>query len=258
VRVSHDDGIATVILENVDRRNAINVAMWRELARVFTAFAEEANGFRVVTLRGAPEGGAFSAGADLSEFPEVRGTTESALAYKSETHAALEAIYSCPAPVLALIDGPCIGGGLEVALCADLRLGSEQSTFALPITRLSNAADLETICRLARVTGQGLAAEVLISAGSISAERAYSVGLLNWVGSSEALEGAAKEFVGRILAGAPASVRLAKQGLRTIQTRTPGAEDVYERGVRGVLSGRDFLEGTRAFLERRKPAFTGE
>jgi enoyl-CoA hydratase/carnithine racemase len=256
--VSRDDGVTTVILENVERRNAINVAMWRELAHVVTALAEEGKGLRAVLLRGAPEGGAFSAGADLSEFPEVRGTTEAALAYRKETHAALDAIYACPVPVLALIDGPCIGGGLEVALCADLRLGTDRSTFALPITRLSNAAELENVHRLAEVAGPGLAAEILIAAGSISAERAYALGLLNWVGSIDALEDTTQEFLARIQAGAPAAVRLAKQGLRTFQKPTPGAEEAYEQGMRRVLSGRDFHEGTRAFLERRKPAFTGE
>jgi enoyl-CoA hydratase/carnithine racemase len=258
VRVARDNGVATVILENVERRNAISVAMWRELARVFTAFAEEGDSLRAAMVRGAPSGGAFSAGADLSEFPEVRGTTEAALAYRNETHTALDALFACPVPVLALIDGPCMGGGLEVALCADLRLGTERSTFSLPITRLSNAAELQNICRLAGVAGPGLAAEILLSAGSISAERAYSVGLLNWLGSIEALDDAAQGFVARILAGAPAAVRLAKQGLRTVQKPTPGADEAYEQGMRRVLSGRDFHEGTRAFLERRKPAFTGE
>ena len=258
VRVSRDDGVATVILENVERRNAINVAMWRALAHVFTSFADEGKGLRAVTLRGAPEGGAFSAGADLSEFPEVRGTTEAALAYRKETHAALDAIYACPVPVLALIDGPCVGGGLEVALCADLRLGTDRSTFALPITRLSNAAELDNVHRLATIAGPGLATEILVTAGSISAERAYALGLLNWVGSIDALEDAARELVDRILAGAPAAVRLAKQGLRAIQKPTPGSEEAYEQGIHRVLSCRDFHEGTRAFLERRKPAFTGE
>jgi enoyl-CoA hydratase len=258
VRVSRENGVANVILENVERRNAINVAMWRALAREFTGFADGENTLRAVIMRGAPEGGAFSAGADLSEFPEVRGTTEAALAYRKETHAALNAIHACPVPVVALIDGPCIGGGLEIALCADLRLGTERSVFALPITRLSNTAELENIYRLAQVAGPGLAAEILITAGSVSAERAYSLGLLNWVGSVGALEDAAQEVVTRIVAAAPAAVRLAKQGLRTIQKPMTGADESYENAVQRVLSGHDFHEGTRAFLERRKPVFTGE
>jgi enoyl-CoA hydratase/carnithine racemase len=248
VQVSCADGLARVVLDNPSRRNAVSLAMWDQLAAAFSAFDEEV---RVILLRGSPEGNAFSPGADLTEFPELRGTTDKALAYKARTHHALETIAACPVPVLALIDGPCIGGGLEIALAADIRLATPRSTFGLPVVRLSNSADLADVRRLVEAGGRSLAAEMLLTAATVLAERAYAAGLLSWLGEAEALERAAEEMAERVLAAAPRAVRLAKQALRS-----PDAA-AYQAGVREVLSGADFAEATRAVLDKRKPRFTG-
>jgi enoyl-CoA hydratase/carnithine racemase len=255
VIVSRAGAVATVLLDNPGRKNAITLGMWGELFQLFSAIAAD-TGVHAVLLRGAVEGGAFSAGADVSEFPEVRGTSEQALAAKERTHAALEAIASCPVPVLALIDGPCVGAGLEIALCADLRLASDRSTFALPVVRLSSSADLGDIQRLAQAAGPALAAELLLSAAAISAERAYASGLLNWTGPAEVLDAAAQEIVTRVVAAGPRAVRVAKQGLRMVMPSVSAATD-YEEAVRRLVSGSDFQEGTRAFVEHRSPVFTG-
>jgi enoyl-CoA hydratase len=250
IQISHNEGLARVVLDNPKRRNAVSLAMWDDLAEAFETLGEDV---RVVMLRGSEEGNAFSPGADLTEFPELRGTTEKALAYKARTHHALETIHACPVPVLALIDGPCIGGGLEIALAADMRLATPRSTFGLPVIRLSNSADLSDVRRLVSVAGVGLASEMLLSAASVPAERAYAAGLLSWLGDADALEQAAQEMAERILAAAPRAVRLAKQALRA----GPGDEQAYEAGVRNVLSGADFAEATQAVLEKRAPRFTG-
>jgi enoyl-CoA hydratase len=248
VLASQDGGIARVVLDNPKRRNAVSLAMWDELAEAFATLAEDV---RVVLLRGAAEGNAFSPGADLTEFPDLRGTTDKALAYKARTHHALETIHACPVPVLALIDGPCIGGGLEIALAADIRLATPRSSFGLPVIRLSNSADLSDVRRLVSAAGAGLVSEMLLTAATVSAERAYAAGLLSWVG--EALDDEAQKVVERVLAAAPRAVRLAKQALRA----GPGDEQAYEAGVRNVLSGADFAEATQAVLEKRAPRFTG-
>jgi enoyl-CoA hydratase len=244
IRVSCDGGVARVVLDNPQRRNAVSLAMWDDLASAFAAFDAEV---RVVVLRGSPEGNAFSTGADLTEFPELRGTTDKALAYKARTHHALETVHACPVPVLALIDGPCIGGGLELALAADIRLATPRSTFGLPVVRLSNSADLSDVRRLVEAGGQSLAAEMLLSAATVSAERAYAAGLLGWVG--EAVEEEAQKIVERVLAAAPRAVRLAKQALRSPD------EASYAAAVRDVLSGPEFAEATQAVLEKRAPDY---
>ena len=248
VQVSQTGGIVRVVLDNPKRRNAVSLAMWDELAEAFATFGDDV---RVVLLRGSAEGNAFSPGADLTEFPDLRGTTDKALAYKARTHHALESIHACPVPVLALIDGPCIGGGLEIALAADIRLATPRSSFGLPVIRLSNSADLSDVRRLVSSAGAAVAAEMLLTAATISAERAYAAGLVSWVG--EALDDEAHKFAERVLAAAPRAVRLAKQALRA----RPGDEDAYAAGVRQVLSGADFAEATRAVLEKRAPRFTG-
>lgn len=245
----------TVVLDNPERRNAISIGMWDELTAHFRGFVDERS-LRVVVLRGAAEGGAFSAGADVSEFPEVRGTLEGTLAAKDRVHAGLESITACPVPVVAVIDGPCIGAGLEIALCADLRLASAGSSFGLPVVRLGSSADPGDIRRLALVAGPSLAAELLFSAAIVPAERAHAAGLLNWIGPTEALERMAQATVGRIVAASPRAVRVAKLGLR-LALPPRGSDEPYEEAVRALVSGEDFREGTRAFLERRSPLFTG-
>jgi enoyl-CoA hydratase/carnithine racemase len=253
IEVSQSGGVARVVLDNPKRRNAVSLAMWEDLARAFEGFSLPDSDARVVLLRGSPEGNAFSPGADLTEFPELRGTTDKALAYKARTHHALETIHACPVPVLVLIDGPCIGGGLEIALAADMRLATPRSTFGLPVIRLSNSADLADVRRLVSLAGATLASEMLLTASTVSAERAYAAGLLSWLGDAEALEQAAQDMAERILAAAPRAVRLAKQALRA----GPADEQAYEAGVRNVLSGADFAEATQAVLEKRAPRFTG-
>jgi enoyl-CoA hydratase/carnithine racemase len=253
VQVSQAGGLARVVLDNPRRRNAVSLTMWDDLARAFASFGEPDSDVRVVLLRGAEAGNAFSPGADLSEFPELRGTTDKALAYKARTHHTLEAIHACPVPVLALIDGPCIGGGLEIALAADIRLATPRSTFGLPVIRLSNSADLADVRRLVSAAGASLAVELLLTAATLSAERAHAAGLVSWLGPAEALEQAAQEMAERVLSAAPRAVRLAKQALRA----GPDDEPAYAEGVRQVLSGADFAEATRAVLEKRAPKFTG-
>jgi enoyl-CoA hydratase/carnithine racemase len=257
VRFTREGTVATLILECVERRNAISATMWSDLASMFRKLANETD-VRAVVVRGAPEGGAFSAGADLTEFPEVRSTSERALAHKEQIYAALEAIEACPVPVISVIDGACIGGGLEIAMYSDLRLASVRSTFGLPIVRIANAIDIDDIRRLAQVAGPALAAEILLTGVNVPAERAYAAGLVNWVGPVEELYPAAQRVVKHLVAAAPRAVRLAKQGLRVALVPSAGGGAAYEKEVRRVLSGQDFQEGYRAFLERRPPAFTGE
>ena len=257
VRIERDGAVATVVLEHPERRNAISREMWGELRQELVELGADEQ-LRVLVIRGAPEGGAFSPGADLTEFPEQRGTTEKAVAYKAETHAAIEALAGIECPVVAAIDGPCSGAGLELAMAADLRLASEKSSFGLPVVRLCNTADLHDVRRLARAVGASLAAEMLLTAGTVPASRLYAVGALAWIGPSEELEGALGEVIERIAGAAPRAVRQAKRGLRMSMHLSESDEETYRDGVLQVLSGADFLEGTRAFLEKRKPEFRGE
>lgn len=250
--------VATVVLDHPERKNAITRAMWHQLVAAFDAFALEAPAtLRAVVIRGNPAGNAFCPGADLTEFPELRGTTEKALLYKDLTHQALEAVDRCPCPVVAAIDGPCIGAGLEIAMASDLRLATERSTFALPVVRLSNTAAVDDVARLARTIGGSLAAELLYTAATLPAPRLYAAGALAWSGPADALDAALDGVVERLVTAAPKAVRLAKQALRQVLGGGPVDSDAYEAGVRAVLSGYDFAEGTQAFLERRPPRFTG-
>lgn len=256
VRLEREGPVARVVLDHAARRNAMTLEMWQSLRVLFGALTKDSD-LRAVVIRGAPEGGAFSAGADRTEFPRNRGTRESALEYGKVVRAALEAVDACPVPVLALIDGPCVGGGLEIALFTDLRLATARSTFGLPAVRLSHSPDLVDIRRLVALVGPAAASAILLAATSISAERAWTLGLLTWMGPAEQLEAAAQEYLDGVLAAAPRAVRAAKQGLRAVLDSRPGAAEAYDALVPGLYAGADFLEATHAFIERRPATFTG-
>jgi len=133
---TRNGGIATVTLFNPDKLNAINAAMWRRLTQVFTALDADSS-LRCVIVRG--EGSAFAAGGDLDEMHELRAKVDGALAYHAMVAEALAAITRCRHPVIALILGPCVGGGLEIACACDLRIAGDSAKLGAPINRLANA-----------------------------------------------------------------------------------------------------------------------
>lgn len=234
----------------------MTLQMWQSLRAVFAELAEDSD-LGAVVVRGAPDGGAFSAGADRSEFPLNRGTRESALEYGKVVRAALQEVDACPVPVLTLIDGPCVGGGLEIALFSDLRLATARSIFGLPAVRLSHSPDLVDIRRLVALVGPAAASEILLAAATISAERAWTLGLLSWMGPAEQLEAVARGYIEGVLGSAPRAVRAAKQGLRAVLDSAPGAAEAYQALLPGLYAGADFREATHAFTERRPARFTG-
>lgn len=242
-----------VTLENPGKRNAIDAALWRALGDLFTELAAEGLPWRSVILTGA--GDAFAAGGDLEEFPRVRADLASALDYhEGKVGRALRAIADCPLPVIAAIEGPCIGGGLEIAAMCDLRVAGRSARFGAPIARLGFWMYPGELALLRERLPEGLLAQMLLEGAVLDAERLWGLGVLHHrVEDGHALE-EALAVARRIVAGAPRVARMHKRWLARLRLRTPLSEEEKRAGL-DFLDDPDYREGLAAFLEKRAPCF---
>ncbi len=247
--------VATVVLANPGKRNALDLAMWQALPGVF-ADLEASPHLRCVVLRG--EGGeAFAAGGDLGEFPERRGNTSQALAYHDEVSSALAAISDSRLPSVALIDGACVGGGLEIALACDLAICGESSRFGIPIGRLGfPMAPREMAALLARVPVMTLR-ELLLEGRLMDAREAQAKGLVTRVVPDAQVRDEAYASARRIAAGAPRVAAAHKAWLRRLTPASQVTQEDQEAAF-ALLADGDYREGLAAFFARRKPRFRGQ
>ncbi|MBM3940760.1 MAG: enoyl-CoA hydratase [SAR202 cluster bacterium] len=257
VLVRRDGDVATVVLNRPDQRNAISLAMWRRLAEVFHELDADL-ALRVVLVTGAGDE-AFSAGADIKEFEETRGTPEKARAYGSQIEAACDALAKLGKPTIAVIRGYCLGGGFEVALYADLRIAAGNAKFAIPGARMGLAVAHHYAARVVELAGPSDAAYLLYTGRTIDAAEAFRMRLVNSVHPAADLDAYVAELVKDIAALSPVSHRTHKGVLLDLARHgTVGAVP----SERKVLSDKatdsdDFREGVRAFMEKRRPRFMG-
>ena len=250
------DGIGWMIFNHPARHNALSLEMWRGIADILEAFAEDAE-VRVVVMRGAG-GKAFVSGADISEFEAKRGNTAQKAEYDLIADRANRALATFPKPLIALIEGYCIGGGLATALAADVRFATPDSKFGIPAARLGLGYAYEGLAKLARITGPSRARDILLSARILSAEEAKEMGLINRIVDRRDIEAETLAYARVIAANAPLSVQAAKAALDAWE-RGPSAEEVdaVNRKVDACFDSQDYREGRQAFMEKRKPRFRG-
>ncbi len=250
-----DAGIATVTLENPAKLNAVNAAMWRELSAAMARIAATPE-LRCVILRGAGDD-AFAAGGDIEEFLTVRATVDDALHYHEELVAsALNAIRDCALPTVAAIRGACIGGGLEIAGCCDIRIGGESARFGAPINRLGFSMYPGEMAGLLALVGPAVVLEILLEGRILAAREALQKGLLSRVVDDEKVFEEAAACAARICAGAPLVARWHKQWVKRLMRG--GALDADEkRAAFDFLATDDYREGLDAFLAKRPPVFRG-
>lgn len=252
----HDPEIARITLNNPERMNAMRLDMWRALAGVCDALLNRPS--RVVVISGTGVR-AFSAGADISEFGEVRSSREDISVYNSTVAKALDALAALPMPVIASIHGHCIGGGLEIALRCDVRLVSETARFAFTPAKLGLAVGADEVAALARIAGPAAAAELLFTAAPVPAERAERWGLANRVLTANTLDAETTQFANTIAANAPLTLRAVKAGLKAFaHPCDAAAADHAEALVDACYASADYREGQTAFAEKRKPVFQGK
>lgn len=250
--------IGKVYLEHSGRMNAITVAMWRSLRTLFEDIASGKRGeIWCVVVRG--RGGNFAAGADIQEFPEMRKNLETTVHYHEEILApALRAVAECPCPVVAAIEGVCVGGGLEIASRCDIRIAAIGSRFGVPINQLGFPMAPFELESLVELVGPSAAMEVLLEGKIYAAGEAKAMGIVNRVVTGSMLEDEVEHTVKRILKGGPLAAKWNKKSLQ----RWKGIQREWSKEEKnafyaGWAESEDHREGVDAFLKKQKPDFKG-
>jgi len=256
IRVQQDGVIATVIFNRPEMRNAISLAMWREIARVAEGLGKDES-VRAVVFRGAGTE-AFASGADISEFKEVRKDVATAQAYGRDTEAAYRAVRRCSKPTVAMIYGFCMGGGMALAMACDMRFAAEGAKFGIPAARLGIIYGLESTRQLVDLVGPAHAKDILFSARALEAQEAFAIGFVNRLLPVHELEPYTYDYLRKVAANAPLSVRGAKVIIESaLEDGGVGRQAEIRRLALEAFESEDYKEGTRAFLEKRPPRFEG-
>jgi enoyl-CoA hydratase len=255
--VRHEAPLGWMVLNRPEVKNALNLRTWQRIAEGIAELNADAE-VRVIVMRGATAD-AFISGADISEFPSLRANAEQARAYRDAPGKAIAAMVESPKPVLAMISGVCIGGGLQVALSCDIRIASRGTRFGVPAARLGLAYPLEGVIALTHVVGPANARDILLSARLFDTEEAFAMGLVNRVVEHAALEESVRDYALKMASNAPLTMLAAKTAIRE------SLKDPEHRDSKGVATmvarcfdSDDYREGVRAFLEKRRPKFSGK
>ena len=249
--------VGWIVFNQPAKRNAINNEMWRGIPAAMKQFDADPQ-VRCVAFRGAGSD-AFSAGADISEFEQIRAQKASVDAYDDLLDQVLHAIQDSRKPSLAMIYGYCLGGGLEVALACDLRYCGRSAQFGIPAAKLSLAYNVEGHKRLLETVGHAHAREIMFLGRRYSADEALHMGLVNAVVADADLESHTAKVLDSLSENAPLSIANSKTIIEEY-AKAEGAPDpaAMRASIERCAKSADYQEGRRAFMEKRKPAFKGK
>jgi len=255
--LAHKDGrIGFVTFNNPEKHNALSLAMWQRTGEILDAFAADEE-VRVVVLTGAGDK-AFASGADISKFATERATAAAAATYNDFVDRISARLYAFPKPTIAMINGFCMGGGLALALCCDMRVASANAVFALPAAKLGLGYGYEGLRRCMETIGPVATKEIFFTARRFGCEEALRWGLLNRAVEPPALAATVLEIATTIANNAPLTVAAVKRITVEI-LKDSAARDVAacDKMVAACFASDDYKEGRAAFLEKRKPVFRG-
>ena len=250
-----ESGIATLTLSNSAKRNAVTTAMWRAILKFSGSMAGRKD-VRAVIVQG--EGDlAFSSGADISEFAELRSRAHNAREYDDLVEDACSAFESISQPTIALIKGACVGAGVSLALSCDLRVADQKAFLALPAADLGLGYDLRGIARLVRVLGASVARHVVLTGEHLQANRAFELGAIHAVAPEHEASLVARKLARTLAAKAPLTICAAKAAIGAIVSGVPELHYKAAELYAAANESADYEEGRRAFLEKRSPRFSG-
>lgn len=251
-----EGSVGWMIFNAPERRNAVSYAMWEAIPDILDDFARD-DSVRAIVMRGAGDK-AFVSGADISEFENQRASTDAVERYNRTAKLALDAIATLEKPVIAMIEGFCLGGGVAVALGADIRIASDESRFGIPAARLSLGYDLDGIAALVDLIGPAGTKEMLLTARRYTAAEAREMRLVNQVVRHGELEAVVRDCAQVLADNAPLTIRAAKAAVaEALRDRGQADAAKIERMVAECYRSEDYVEGRRAFMEKRKPVFRG-
>lgn len=228
--------------------------MWEAIPKVLDDFAADA-AIRAVVLTGAGDK-AFVSGADISQFEQQRSSAEAVAHYDAVGEKAQTALKQCDKPVIAMIRGYCIGGGLAIAMLCDLRICSDDSRFGIPAAKMGLGYRASSMKNLVDIVGAAYAREIMITARQFSPEEALRMGLVHKVVPIADLETTTRDYCDMIAANAPLTMRAAKRIIREVSAAQYDTESCAA-WVKECFDSEDYREGRRAFMEKRKPVFRG-
>jgi enoyl-CoA hydratase/carnithine racemase len=250
------DGIGWMIFNNPERHNAVSLDMWEAAIDIIADF-ERDEAVRVIVVRGAGEK-SFVSGADISKFEDERAEREAVKRYDAVTEGAYSSLWASSKPTIAMIQGYCLGGGANLAVCCDLRICSDTAKFAIPAARLGLGYGYNRVRRLLQVVSPAFAKEIFFTARQFAAEEARIMGLVNRVVPQGELTAFVTDYARQIAANAPLTVSSIKQIVGEA-LKDPADRDLAlcEQLVRECFESEDYAEGRQAFTEKRKPIFKG-
>ena len=246
--------IGTLTFNNPERHNAMSLDMWRAATTVLEQF-EQDPAVRVIVLTGAG-GKAFVSGADISKFESERATVDAVLEYNAAVDRFSQALEGCSKPTIAMIHGYCVGGGLGIAVCCDLRIANGASRFAVPAAKLGLGYGYANIRRIMDLVGPQFVAEMLLTARQFDAADALRTGLVNHVAPDTEIENYVREMAETIAENAPLTIRAVRRTIRELRSEDPDIA-ACDALVNQCFESADYREGRNAFLEKRKPVFRG-
>jgi enoyl-CoA hydratase/carnithine racemase len=248
---------AYLVFNNPAKHNAVSFAMW-QIVREHLQNLASSEDIRVVILMGAG-GKAFVSGADISKFDDERASLAAVRQYNAQTQQVYHALESLPQPTIAMIDGYCIGGGLNLALACDVRICAETATFGLPAARLGLGYPASSLQRLINAVGAGRAKDIAFTGRRFDARKAQTIGLVQHVVSAEQLQDFVGEYAQAISHNAPLTVQALKAIVGELMKNESDRDDAYcQAQVDACFASADYIEGRRAFLAKRPPQFQGK
>lgn len=253
---SKGDGVGIVTFNQPEKRNAMSVAMWAGLGEILDEFQEDSS-VRSVIMTGAGDK-AFISGADISQFEKLRNSAEATKEYERMTGLGRDKLANFPKPVIARIRGFCMGGGLAIAMRADIRIGAEDSLYGIPAARMSIAYGFDQVGRLVDLVGPAHAAMILYTARRLPAAYAERIGLINEMAPIAKLDETVLEIAQTIADNAPLSIVASKLSIEA-NLQDPDKRDMaaIRRQAQICADSADFREGRTAFMEKRRPVFVG-